>query len=66
MPLEWIKSSLEKRDIHSAYHATVSHLSLIETRLQMDRREPSKVDVPKIFQNFLVSQKQMEPSTCQA
>lgn len=51
-----IAEALEKRDMHAAYRATVSHLSLIETRLQMDKRALEKVDVPKIFQDFLESQ----------
>ena len=63
---EQIFQALERRDIHAAYHATVSHLSLIETRLQMDRREPSKVDVPEIFRNFLQSQMPMQLSACRA
>ena len=63
---EQIAQALEKRDIHAAYHATVSHLSLIETRLQMDRRAPSKVDVPEIFRHFLQAQRHLQSSACQA
>ncbi|MGV8805016.1 MAG: GntR family transcriptional regulator [Polaromonas sp.] len=63
---EQIAQALEKRDIHAAYHATVSHLSLIETRLQMDRRAPSKVDVPEIFRHFLEAQMHLQSSACQA
>ena len=63
---EQIVEALEKRDIRAAYHATVSHLSLIETRLQMDKRQPGKVDVPKIFQDFLASQMKIERLACKA
>ena len=63
---EQIVEALEKRDIRAAYHATVSHLSLIETRLQMDKRQPGKVDVPKIFQDFLASQMKIERLACEA
>ena len=63
---EQITEALEKRDIHAVYRATVAHLSLIETRLQMNKREPAKVDVSKIFQDFLASQKPSDLSACQA
>jgi DNA-binding GntR family transcriptional regulator len=57
---EQIVGALAKRDIHAAYHATISHLSLIETRLQMDKLEPCKVNVPEIFRRFVEEHRQME------
>jgi DNA-binding GntR family transcriptional regulator len=48
-----IVDALTRRDVSAAYYATVSHLSLIETRLQMGTLKPLKVDVLEIFRQFV-------------
>jgi DNA-binding GntR family transcriptional regulator len=44
-----IVEALEKRDVPAAYHACVSHLSLIETRLQIAPSKPLSVDIAAVF-----------------
>jgi DNA-binding GntR family transcriptional regulator len=44
-----IADALEKRDPQAAYHACVSHLSLIETRLQAAPAERASVDITAVF-----------------
>jgi len=48
-----IATALSRRDVQAAHHAMVSHLSLIETRLQGFRHVEQKVDVEKIFRDSL-------------
>lgn len=48
-----IVDALTRRDVSAAYYATVSHLSLIETRLRMGSLKPLKVDVLEIFRRFV-------------
>ena len=48
-----IATALGQRDVRAAHHAMVSHLSLIETRLQGFRGNVPKVDVEKIFSDGL-------------
>ncbi|MER1967865.1 GntR family transcriptional regulator [Castellaniella sp. GW247-6E4] len=44
-----ILSALAKRDMYEAHHAMMSHLSLIETRLQGPPQRAGRVDVHQIF-----------------
>lgn len=44
-----IADALEKRDSQAAYHACVSHLSLIETRLQAAPSARPNVDITAVF-----------------
>jgi len=48
-----IAAALSQRDVRAAHHAMVSHLSLIETRLQGFRGTVQKVDVEMIFRDSL-------------
>ena len=44
-----IADALEKRDSQAAYHACVSHLSLIETRLQAAPTKREAIDITAVF-----------------
>ncbi|MDQ6780026.1 MAG: GntR family transcriptional regulator [Candidatus Eremiobacteraeota bacterium] len=44
-----IADALAKRDSQAAYHACVSHLSLIETRLQAAPTDRASVDITAVF-----------------
>ncbi|WP_298015215.1 GntR family transcriptional regulator [uncultured Castellaniella sp.] len=50
-----IVDALERRDAAAVYYATVAHLSLIETRLQPEQRDPRKADVEAVFRDYLAA-----------